>query len=116
MRRFTAITLLLLILAAILAPAAVAAVTTPTPACCRAAGAHHCSAMVPSGSDTQVKGQCCPYRKPFTFSRSAAAPATTQAIAPATAHSFLNLHYSEVFVSHRELPHPQRGPPGSSLK
>jgi len=116
MRRFVAITLLLLMLAAFLAPAALATVTTPLPACCRARGAHHCAMMVPRGGETQVKGQCCPYRKPLAFSVSAATPAATQAIAPAAAYSFLNDYYSEVFVSHRQLPHPQRGPPDSSLK
>jgi len=102
-------------LAAFLAPAALATVTTPAPACCRAAGAHHCSAMVPSGSGTQIKGQCCPYRKLVAVSVSAATPAATQASAPANAHSFLNDYYSEVFISRRESPYSQRGPPDSSL-
>jgi len=116
MRRSVAITLLLLMLAAFLAPAAMATVTAPMPACCRARGAHHCATMVPSSGDTQVKGQCCSYRKHLAFSGSAATPAARQAIAPATAHSFINDYYSEVFLSHRESPHPQRGPPDPSLK
>jgi len=116
MRRSVAITLLLVMLAAFLAPAALAAVTAPVRACCRTAGAHHCATMVPSSSDTQIKGQCCPYRKHLAFSGSAATPAATQGFAPAAAHSLLNDYYSEVFISHRESPHPQRGPPDPSLK
>ncbi len=116
MRRSTATTLLLLMLAAFLAPAAVATVTTPTPACCRAAGLHHCSAMVPRGSEggTQFQGQSCPYRKPLAFSGSAAPPPAAETVAPAGAHSFLGDFYSEVFVSYREAPHSQRGPPPAS--
>jgi len=115
MRRPTATTLLLLMLAAFLAPAAVATVTTPTPACCRAAGPHHCSAMVsgPEGG-AQFQGHSCPYRKPVALSESAATPRATQTVALAGAHSFLNEFYSEVFVSHREPPHSQRGPPPAS--
>jgi len=116
MRRSTAITLLLLMLAAVLAPAALATVTTPTPACCRAAGLHHCSAMVPSGPEggAQFQGQSCPYRKPVAFPGAAATPRATQTLALAGAHSFLNQFYSEVFVSHREPPPSQRGPPPAS--
>ena len=116
MRRSTATTLLLLMLAAFLAPAAVATVTNPTPACCRAGGRHHCSAMVPSGTEgsTQFQGQSCPYRKHLALSGSAATPPATQTVAPAGAHSFLNQFYSEAFVSHREPPHSQRGPPPAS--
>jgi len=110
MRRLVAIPLLLLMLAAFLAPAALATVTKPMPACCRA-GAHHCATLVPRRGETQVKGQCCPYRKHLAFSVSAATPAARQGIAPAAAHSFLNDYYSEVFISHRESPHSQRGPP-----
>jgi len=115
MRRPVAIALLLVMLAAFLAPAALAAVAPPVRACCRTAGAHHCAAMVPSGSETQIKGQCCPYRKLVAVFGSAAAPRAIQFIAPAATHSFLNQLYSEVFPSHRELPHSQRGPPDSSL-
>ena len=116
MRRSTAITLLLLMLAAFLAPAALATSTTPTPACCRAAGPHHCSAMAPSGTEggAQFQGHSCPYRKPVALSGSAATPPATQTVALAGAHSFLNRFYSEVFVSHREPPHSQRGPPPAS--
>jgi len=116
MRRSTAIALLLLMLAAFLAPAAVATVTTPTPACCRAAGPHHCSAMVPSATEggAQFQGDSCPYRKPVALSGSAATPPATQTVALAGAPSFLNQLYSEVFVSHREPPHSQRGPPPAS--
>jgi hypothetical protein len=117
MRRPVATALLLLMLAAFLAPAALATITTPMPACCRARGAHHCAMMVPSGGETQAKGQGCPYRRHPAFSVTAATPTATQAAAPAPAHSFLNGYYSEVFVSHRESPHSQRGPPpDSSLK
>jgi len=116
MRRSVAITLLLLMLAAFIAPAALAATTSMLPACCRAGGRHHCAMTVPSGADTQVKAQCCPYRKHLAFSGSAAAPPATQAMAPAAAHSFLNDYYSEVFLSHRESPHSQRGPPDPSPK
>ena len=116
MRRSTAIALLLLMLAAFLAPAAVATVTNPTPACCRAAGPHHCSAMAPSGTEggAQFQGHSCPYRKPVALSGSAATPPASQTVALAGAHSFLNEFYSEVFVSHREPPHSQRGPPPAS--
>jgi len=116
MRRSTATTLLLLMLAAFLAPAAAATITNPLPACCRAAGPHHCSAMaasmIPIG--IRVQGQSCPYRKPLAFSGSAATPRATQTVARAGAPSFLNQFYSEVFVSHREPPHSQRGPPPAS--
>jgi hypothetical protein len=114
MRRSTATALLLL--AAFLAPAAVATTTSPMPACCRAAGPHHCSAMVPSGPEggAQLQGQSCPYRKPVALSGSAATPTATQTFAPAGTPSFLNQLYSEVFVSHRELPQSQRGPPPAS--
>ncbi len=116
MRRSTATALLLLMLAAFLAPAAVATVTNPMPACCRAAGPHHCSAMVPSGPEdgAQFRGDSCPYRKPVAFSGSAATPPATQTVALAGAHAFLNDFYSEVFVSHCEAPHSQRGPPPAS--
>lgn len=116
MRRPTATTLLLLMLAAFLAPAALATATNPMPACCRAAGPHHCSAMVPSGTKggTQFQGHSCPYRKPVALSGSAATPRATQTVALAGAHSFLNQFYSEVFISHREPPHSQRGPPPAS--
>ncbi|MFZ3213127.1 MAG: hypothetical protein WA188_16610 [Terriglobales bacterium] len=119
MRRSTATALLLLMLAALLAPAALATATNPLPACCRAGGRHHCSAMaasiVPSGD--RVQGKSCPYRKPLAFSVSVAPPPAAETIALAGAHSFLNNFYSEVFVSHREPPHSQRGPPpASSLK
>ena len=116
MRRLVAIPLLLLMLAAFLAPAALATVTPPVRACCRAAGAHHCATIIPSGSDTQIKGQCCPYRKLLAVSGSAATPRVTQAIAPAATHSFLNQLHTEVFISYRELPPSHRGPPDSSLK
>ena len=116
MRRSTATTLLLLMLAAFLAPAALATATNPLPACCRAAGPHHCSAMaasmVPSG--VRVQAQSCPYRKPLAFSGSAATPRATQTVALAGAHSFLGEFYSEVFISHREPSHSQRGPPPAS--
>ncbi len=115
MRRSTATALLLLMLAAFLAPAALATVTTLTPACCRAAGPHHCSAMAASRSQrAQVQAQSCPYRKPLALSGSAATPPATQTVALADAHSFLGEFYSEVFVSHREPPHSQRGPPPAS--
>jgi len=118
MRRSTATALLLLMLAAFLAPAALATVTTPLPACCRATGPHHCSAMVPSVPEggAQFRGDSCPYRKPVALSGSAATPPATQTVAPAGAHSVLHQLYSEVFLSHRESPHSQRGPPDSSLK
>jgi len=116
MRRSTATALLLLMLAAFLAPAALATVTTLTPACCRAAGPHHCSAMaasmVPSG--VRVQAQSCPYRKPLAFSVSVASPPATETVTATGTHSFLNQFYSEVFVSHREPPHSQRGPPPAS--
>jgi len=116
MRRSTATTLLLLMLAAFLAPAAAATITNPLPACCRAAGPHHCSAMaasmVPSG--VRVQAQSCPYRKPLAFSGSAATPRATQTVALAGAHSFLDEFYSGAFISHRESPHSQRGPPPTS--
>jgi len=113
MRRSTATTLLLLMLAAFLAPAALATVTNPTPACCRAAGPHHCSAMVPSGPEggAQFQGHSCPYRKPPALSGSVAPPPASQAVALAGAHSSLTTFYSEAFISHREPPHSQRGPP-----
>jgi len=116
MRRSTATALLLLMLAAFLAPAAVATVTNPTPACCRAAGPHHCSAMAPSGTEggAQFQGHSCPYRKPVALSGSAATPRATQTVALPGAHSPLNQFYSEVFVSRREPPHSQRGPPPAS--
>jgi len=119
MRQFTAITLLLLLLlAAILAPAAVATVTAPTPACCRAAGAHHCSAMVAGATDggTRVQGQSCPHRKPIACSGSAAPPPTAETVAPADAHAFSNDLHRKFFVSRRESLHSQRGPPDSSLQ
>ena len=116
MRRSTATTLLLLMLAAFLAPAAVATVTNPTPACCRAGGRHHCSAMVPSETEggAQFQGQSCPYRKPVAFSGSAASPPTTATAAPTDPRPFRNEFYSEVFISHHEPPHSQRGPPPAS--
>lgn len=116
MRRSTATALLLLMLAAFLAPAAVATATNPTPACCRAAGPHHCSTMAPTGPEggAQFQGRSCPYRRPVALSGSAATPPATRTVAPAGAHSFLNQFYSEVFVSHREPPHSQRGPPPAS--
>jgi hypothetical protein len=116
MRRSTATALLMLMLAAFLAPAALATVTTPTPACCRAAGPHHCSAMVPSGpaGGAQFQGHSCPYRKPVALSGSAATPRAIQTVALAGAHSFLNTFYSEAFISRREPPHSQRGPPPAS--
>jgi hypothetical protein len=119
MRRPTATTLLVLILAAFLAPAALATATNPKPACCRATGPHRCSAMAPSGTDggAQFQGRSCPHRKPVALSGSVATPRATQTVALAGAHSFLNEFYSEAFVSHREPPHSQRGPPpASSLK
>jgi hypothetical protein len=113
MRRSVAITLLLLMLAVFLAPAALATVTNPLPACCRAEGRHHCSAMaasmVPSG--VRVEGQSCPYRKPLVFFVSAAPPPAAKTVVPAATHSVLRESYSEVFVSHREPAHSQRGPP-----
>jgi hypothetical protein len=116
MRRSTATALLLVMLAAFLAPAAVATVTNPTPVCCRATGPHHCSAMVPSGPEggAQFQGHSCPYRKPVALSGAAATPNATQTAALAGAHSFLNAFYSEVFVSHRQPPYSQRGPPPAS--
>jgi len=116
MRRSTATALLLLMLAAFLAPAAVATVTTLTPACCRAAGPHHCSAMAPSGTEggAQFQGHSCPYRKPVALSGSAAAPPASHTVALAGARSVFNDFYSEVFISHRERPHSQRGPPPAS--
>ena len=116
MRRSTATALLMLMLAAFLAPAALATVTTPTPACCRAAGPHHCSAMASSGTEggAQFQGHSCPYRKPVALSGSAATPRAIQTVALAVAHSSLNTFYSEVFLSHREPPHSQRGPPPAS--
>lgn len=118
MRRPTAITLLLLMLAAILAPAAVATVTTPMPACCRVAGAHHCSAMVvgATGGEPRLQGQSCPHRKPVACSGYAAPPAVAETVAPADAHSFSNEFQPEFFISHRELPYSQRGPPASAVK
>lgn len=116
MRRSTATALLLLMLAAFLAPAAAATATTPLPACCRAGGRHHCSGMVPSGPEggAQFRGHSCPYRKPVAVSGSAATPRAIQTVALAGAHAFLNDFYSEVFVSHCEAPHSQRGPPPAS--
>jgi hypothetical protein len=114
MRRSTATALLLLMLAAFLAPAALATVIAPTPACCRAAGPHHCSTVVPSG--VQVQGQSCPYRKPLAFSGSAAPPTATESAAPDDAHPVLHEFYPELFVSPGEQPHPERAPPQSSLK
>ncbi len=116
MRRSTATTLLLLMLAAFLAPVAAATITNPLPVCCRAGGPHHCSAMIPSGPEggAQFQGHSCPYRKPVALSGSAATPPATQTVALAGAYSFLNQFYSEVFVSHREPPHSQRGPPPTS--
>jgi hypothetical protein len=114
MRRSTATALLLLMLAAFLAPAALATVTILTPACCRAAGPHHCSAMAPSGPEggAQFQAHSCPYRKPVALSGSAAPPPAIQTVALAGAHSFPGEFYSsEVFISHRERPHFQRGPP-----
>jgi len=116
MRRPVASALLLVMLAAFLAPAALAAVTPPIRACCRTSGTHHCSAMVPSGSEggAQFQGQACPYRKPVAVSGSAAAPRATQTVALAGAHSFLNQFNFEAFISRREPPHSQRGPPPDS--
>jgi hypothetical protein len=116
MRRSTATALLLLMLAAFLAPAAAATLTNPLPACCRAGGRHHCSAMVPGGSEggAQFQRHSCPYRKHLALSRSAATPRATQTVALAGTHSFLNIFYSGVFLSHREPPHSQRGPPPAS--
>jgi len=111
MRRPVATALLLVVLAAFLAPSALGMVTPPVPACCRTSGAHHCATMVPSGSETQVRGQCCPCRKLVAVSVSAATPRATQFIAPAETHSLLNQAYSEVSLSHRESPYSQRGPP-----
>jgi len=116
MRRTVAIALLLVVLAAFLAPAALATVAPPARACCRASGPHHCATIIPSGSDPQIKGQCCPFRKLIAVSGSAAAPRATQFIAPAATHSFLSQLNSEVFFSHRESPPSQRGPPDSSRK
>jgi len=113
MRRPVASALLVVMLAAFLAPAALPSVAPPVRACCRARGAHHCATIIPSGNDTQIKGQCCPYRKLVAVSGSAATPRATQFIGPARTHSFLNDFYSEVFTSHRESPHSQRGPPDS---
>jgi len=115
MRRSVATALLLLMLAAFVAPAALAtAPTQPASACCRAAGRHHCFAMVPGESGPQIKGQRCPYRKLSAFSASAATARATQAIALADEYSFLNDFYSEVVYLRRELPHLQRGPPIAS--
>jgi len=116
MRPFTAITLLLLMLAAILAPAAVATVTTPTPACCRAAGAHHCSTIVAgaTGGETRLQGQSCPHRKSIACFGSAAPPATAETVAPADAHDLSNDLHPKFFVAHPELPYSQRGPPSTS--
>ena len=116
MRRSTATTLLLLMLAAFLAPAALATATNPLPACCRAAGPHHCSAMVlsePEGG-AQFQGHSCPYRRPVALSGSAATPRATQTVALAGAHSFLNQFNTETLISRREPPHSQRGPPPAS--
>ncbi len=119
MRGFTAIVLLLM-LAAFLAPAALATATTnPLPACCRASGAHHCSAMaasmVPGG--VRVQGQSCPHRKPVACTGCAAPPPATETVVLAGAHPFSNEFHPELFVSHREQPHSQRAPPQqSSLK
>jgi len=116
MRRPISILLLVLMLAALIAPVAVATVTAPTPACCRAGGRHHCSAtaasLVPSG--IRLQGQSCPYRKHLAFSVSAAPPPAAETVAPVGAHSVLHQFYSEVFISRRELPHSQRGPPHAS--
>ena len=115
MRRSVATALLLLMFAAFVAPVALAtAPTQPASACCRAAGPHHCFAMVPSESGRQIKGLCCPYSKPLAFSASAAAARAAQASALADEYSFLNNFHFEVIYSRRELPHSQRGPPIAS--
>jgi len=119
MRRSTAIMLLLLTLGAFFAPAVLATANNPLPACCRVGGRHHCSAMtasmVPGGA--RVQGTSCPYHKPFVFSVSATPPPAAKIVAPGATHSVLRESYSEVFVSHREPAHSQRGPPSaSSLK
>jgi hypothetical protein len=114
MRRSTATALLMLILGALVAPAALATTANPLPACCRAGGRHHCSATVSSGKDPQVQGHSCPYRKPVAFSVSLAPPPAAETVALADAYAFLNESYSEVFISHRELPYSQRAPPSAS--
>ncbi len=120
MRGFTAIVLLLLMLAVFLAPAALAtATTTPLPACCRASGAHHCSAMAASMAPGGVRilGQSCPHRKPVACTGCAAPPAATETVALADARAFFNEFFPELFVLHREPPQSQRAPPQqSSLK
>jgi hypothetical protein len=116
MRRPTATTLLLLMLAAVLAPTALATASNPMPACCRAAGPHHCSAKVPGETEggAQFQGQSCPYHKPVVLSGSPASPRATESVTLAGAHSAFNEFFSEVFVSHRERHHSQRGPPPAS--
>lgn len=116
MRRFTTSALLLLMLAGLLAPVAVATVANPAPACCRAAGPHHCSAVLPSSGGIQFQGQSCPYRKPLVFSGSAAPSRASVAIAPADPHPFLHEFYPELFVAQGEQPHPGRAPPPAELK
>jgi len=118
MRRSTASTLLLLMLAAMLTPVALATTADALPACCRAGGPHHCSAMITdsSGSGPRFRQQSCPYRKPLAFSRSAAAPAASVAIAPADPHPFQHEIYPELFISPAEQWHPERAPPTLSTK
>ena len=115
MRRLAAIPILILMVAGFLTPAVLATITAPTPACCRAGGQHHCLAGLET-SGVQLRTQACPYRKPLSFTRSAAAYQVAQPITPAEAHPFLHEFYPDLFVSGAHRTHPQRAPPQTSSK
>jgi len=110
MRRSIATAVLLQLFAALLAPALLATITVPTPACCRSAGRHHCSAVVPIGG-LQIQQTACPYRRPVVFSLPAAPQPVSTVAAPADAHPFLQEFYPELFVPEGEQSHPERSPP-----
>ncbi len=118
MRRLLTSSLLLMFAIALVCAPAAASLTNGLPACCRAHGAHHCSAPASSPGETGLASQplACPYAQPVLVPQ-AARPQTRPAVADSLdAHPFI-MEFVPHAVAAPDEDHPSdRGPPIASSR
>jgi hypothetical protein len=116
MRRLVATTLLLMLVTTLVSAPAAASLTNgthATPACCRAHGAHHCSApaSTPEGNRMACQPLACPYSQPVLVPH-VARPQPQPAVADSLdAHPFIMEFFPGAVPDADESRPSDRGPP-----